>query len=103
MADDVTLGEVYRLVKSVREEHGEVLGEIREQVVHINGTVGRHDVRLSGHDIEIRDLKIDRVRVPSIAADAITIPITTKTVTAVISVAGALIAAAALAWLKSGA
>lgn len=101
MADDVTLGEVHRLVKAVREEHGEVLGEIREQVVHINGTVGRHDVRLSGHDMEIRDLKIGRPTGGN--SDAITIPITAKTVTVVISVAGALIAAAAMAWLKSGA
>lgn len=55
--DDVSLGEVYRLVQAVRTEHGGQLSRIHEQTTLITGQVGRHAERLDVHDREIEALR----------------------------------------------
>ena len=50
MSEDVTIGEVYRLVKAVREEHGGQLAVISTQTSMTSSMVGRHEERLVSAD-----------------------------------------------------
>ena len=107
MADDVTIGEVHRLLVSMKDEHGEALTEIRRQTTATNGRVIAAETRLNGHDREIRDLKHRAVsqhqqRRASDRADAITlnIPTSKASLTLMLSVVGGIIASAFLTAAK---
>ena len=63
MSEDVTIGEVYRLVKAVREEHGGQLAVISTQTSMTSSMVGRHEERLVSADREIQSLRSDHGRV----------------------------------------
>lgn len=107
-ADNVTNDELYRLLCSIKEEHGDDLKEIRRQTTETNGRVMVAESRLAGHDAEIRDLKRGRGVHPhqqqraADRADAITLNIPTNkaTLTVLLTVAGGIIAAAFTAALK---
>lgn len=53
----VNLGEVYRLLQSLKEEHGEKLSSIDERLRLVNGNIAKHAERLNGHDREVRELR----------------------------------------------
>jgi hypothetical protein len=57
---DVTLGEVYRLVESLKDDHGEKLDSINGHLRDVNGNLAKHSARLDVHDSAIQDSK--RVR-----------------------------------------
>lgn len=59
MTDDygVTIGEVYRLLLAMKEDHGQQLANIYVETRKTNGNVIRHEQRLDGIDREVRDLK----------------------------------------------
>lgn len=107
-ADEVTNAELYRLLCTIKEEHGEELREIRQQTTETNGRVIAAETRLSGHDREIGELKKGRGVHPhqqqrvADRPDAITlnIPTTKATITVLITVAGGIIAAAFTAAAK---
>lgn len=63
VSDDVTIGEVYRLVRALKDEHGETLEEIRKQTTATNGKVIAHAGRLEVNDREIKGLKKNHERV----------------------------------------
>lgn len=69
-AQNVTLGEVYRLVQTVKDD----CGEINERLRELNGSVAKHSARLDIHDRSIEDVK--RIRgassVVATGGDAIT-------------------------------
>ena len=80
--DDVTIGEVYRVVTRMEANHGQRLEAIEAQTTKTNGTVGRHDERLTNNDREIKALKEDHSRV----------------VWAIFGLVGTIIAGAVVAW-----
>lgn len=109
--DNVTNGELHRLLLSMKDEHGDALVEIREirkQTTITNGRMIAAEMRLNGHDHEIRDLKRRGVahqhqqRRTADQPDAITlnIPITKTSMTMLFTVAGGIIAAALTAAAK---
>lgn len=57
MADEVTIGEVFRLVKSVKEEHGEKLDAIDQQVRLTNGRTTTLEAHVSVLNREVRELQ----------------------------------------------
>lgn len=63
MSDEVTIGEVYRVVTRMEANHGQRLEAIEAQTTKTNGTVGRHDERLTHNDREIKALKDEHQRV----------------------------------------
>lgn len=63
MSDEVTIGEVYRVVTRMEANHGQRLEAIEAQTTRTNGTVGRHDERLAVNDREIQSLKDDHAKV----------------------------------------
>lgn len=44
--EEMTAGEMYRLLQRIERDHGAMLSEIREQTIKTNGTVGRHEERI---------------------------------------------------------
>jgi len=63
VSDEVTIGEVYRVVTRMEANHGQRLEAIESQTTKTNGTVGRHDERLANNDREIKGLKDDHQRI----------------------------------------
>lgn len=83
MSDEVTIGEVYRVVTRMEANHGQRLEAIEAQTTKTNGTVGRHDERLTHNDREIKALKEDHNRI----------------VWAVLGLVGTIVAAVLVVWI----
>lgn len=57
MADDKTIGEVYRLVEGLKEDHGKKLDDIDTQVRLTNGRTTKLEVHVETLKSEVRSLK----------------------------------------------
>ena len=65
MSDNVTLGEVFRLVEALKDEHGEKLDKIDQQVRLTNGRTTRLEVHVDTLKTEVRSLKHAQPAAPS--------------------------------------
>lgn len=107
MADEVTTGELYRLLES----HGDDLKEIRKQTTLTNGRVIKVETTLEVHARELKDIKTQRPsgsgahqqRRSSDRADAITlaIPMNKATVAVIVSAVAGILLSAGVAVAKS--
>jgi hypothetical protein len=53
VAEDFSNEGLYRLLRDMKEEHGEVLNEIREETRRTNGRVSKLEERTEGHAREL--------------------------------------------------